>query len=79
VATVVLLDEQTAQSILSGLRASFKESYGWNERQILQPIRAALTGATSGPPLPEIMGLIGKERTLQRLGTALRNYVRRNT
>jgi nondiscriminating glutamyl-tRNA synthetase len=73
IAAVVLLDEQTADGILQNLRANFKESHGWEARQVYHPIRAALTGHTSGPPLSEIMGLLGKERTLQRIAAVLRN------
>lgn len=71
-AHVVLLDEATAQSILQGLRQSFKERNGWKPPAIFHPIRAALTGQTSGPPLAEIMAILGKNRTLQRVANALR-------
>jgi len=72
VATVVLLDKQTVHSILNKLRADFQTSHGWKATQIFHPIRAALTGSAAGPPLPEIMSIIGKQRTLQRLANALR-------
>ena len=71
-AHVVLLDEATAQSILQGLRHSFKENEGWQPTAVFHPIRAALTGQTSGPPLAEIMAILGKNRTLQRIANALR-------
>jgi nondiscriminating glutamyl-tRNA synthetase len=71
-AHVVLLDEATAQSILQGLRQSFKESEGWKPPAIFHPIRAALTGQTGGPPLAEIMAILGKNRALQRIANALR-------
>lgn len=73
IAAVVLLDEQTAHTILSGLHKRLKKSEGWKASQIFLPIRAALTGTASGPPLPKIMGILGKERTLQRVGAALRD------
>jgi glutamyl-tRNA synthetase len=72
IASIVLLDEHTARSIVGGLRSRFNESHGWAARNVLQPIRVALTGHTSGPPVHEIMGIIGKERTLNRLAMALR-------
>lgn len=72
IAAIVILDEQTANSILKKMRTDFKANNGWKPPQIFHPIRAALTGAASGPPLPEIMGLVGKQRTLQRLANALR-------
>ncbi len=71
-AQVVLLDEATAQSILQGLSHSFEENKGWLPPAISHPIRAALTGQTSGPPLAEIMAILGKNRTLQRIANALR-------
>lgn len=71
-AHVVLLDEATAQSILQGLRQSFRDSDGWRPPQIFHPIRAALSGQTSGSPLAEMMAILGKNRTLQRLANALR-------
>ena len=71
-AHVVLLDEATAQTILQGLRTSFKESEGWKPTAVFHPIRAALTGQTGGPPLAEIMAILGKNRTLQRIANALR-------
>lgn len=72
VASVVLLDSQTAYHILSGLRSTFKASHGLSASKIYHPIRAALTGSTEGPPLNEIMGIIGKQRTLERSAEALR-------
>ena len=71
-AHVVLLDEATAQSILQGLRQSFKEREGWQPTAVFHPIRAALTGQSGGPPLAEIMAILGKNRTLQRIANALR-------
>jgi nondiscriminating glutamyl-tRNA synthetase len=73
VANVVILDGQTAHSILNGLRASFKESHGWRAPQVLHPIRAALTGHIAGPPLAEIMALIGKGRVMQRVAMVLKS------
>jgi glutamyl/glutaminyl-tRNA synthetase len=71
-AHIVLLDEATAQTILQGLRQNFKENEGWQATAVFHPIRAALTGQTSGPPLAEIMAILGKNRTLQRIANALR-------
>lgn len=72
VAAVVLLDATTTRHILDGLRRTFKAAHGWSAGQVLHPIRAALTGTTEGPPLHEIMGIIGKQRTLLRTAAALR-------
>ena len=35
-----------------------------------QPVRAAVTGSTVSPPLPESIALLGRERTLARLEAA---------
>ncbi|HEX6384800.1 MAG TPA: hypothetical protein VF177_09035, partial [Anaerolineae bacterium] len=71
IAAVVLLDDQTANSILQSLYATLHASHGWEAQQVSRPICAALTGRTTDLPLHEVMGLIGKQRTLQRLANAL--------
>ncbi len=35
------------------------------------PIRAAITGRTSGPELEKIFSILGKESILRRLGQAI--------
>jgi len=35
--------------------------------KVLKPVRAALSGALGGPPLEEILALLGRERSLRRL------------
>jgi nondiscriminating glutamyl-tRNA synthetase len=71
-AHVVLLDAPTAVSILTNMSALFHDEYGWSEAQIRAPIQAALIGRVDGPPLSEVMGLLGKARCQERLGTAVR-------
>jgi glutamyl-tRNA synthetase len=44
---------------------------GLSSRNAFMPIRCALTGSTTTPPLFESMELLGKERTLARLRAAL--------
>jgi glutamyl-tRNA synthetase len=72
-AAVVLLDEPTAASILNGLERGLAERHGWSKAQVYRPIRAALTGRVQGPPLAELMALLGKGRCLERLGLILRS------
>ncbi len=48
----------------------FREARGLSRTKGWQPIRAAVTGSTVSPPLPESMALLGKERTLARLVAA---------
>jgi glutamyl-tRNA synthetase len=40
---------------------------GLNRTKAFQPVRAATTGSTVSPPLPESLALLGRERTLERL------------
>lgn len=68
-AHIVLLDSQTAAAILQNLR---QQNQRWNAKQILWPIRAALTGRVHGPPLPNLMAILGKQRCLERLAAARR-------
>jgi nondiscriminating glutamyl-tRNA synthetase len=71
-AHVVLLDEQTARSILQSMQQAFADSFHWEARQVYWPIRAALTGRVRGPALHEIMALLGKGRCLERTAVILR-------
>lgn len=72
-AAIVILDEATAHAILNGLRQRGKQQHGWRAPDVYHPIRAALTGDTSGPPLAAIMSILGKERTLQRLASGIKD------
>lgn len=52
------------------LEAEFKawvESSGLTMKDVAQPARVALTGRTASPPLFDVMVVLGKERTLERL------------
>ena len=64
-AHIVLLDPQTAQSILSGLQARYPD------QPIDPPILATLTGHTTPLPLPVVMSTLGKAESLTRLGHIL--------
>jgi glutamyl-tRNA synthetase len=46
---------------------AFAESSGLKLGQVAQPLRAALTGKASSPPLFEMMALLGREESLTRL------------
>jgi glutamyl-tRNA synthetase len=43
------------------------QAAGLNRTKGFQPVRAAVTGSTVSPPLPESLELLGRERTLDRL------------
>jgi glutamyl-tRNA synthetase len=52
------------------LKASLDElaaAAGLNRTKGFQPVRAAVTGSTVSPPLPESLELLGRERTVARL------------
>lgn len=65
-AHIVLLDQATATAILENLHRHFEAE------SADVAIRAALTGRTQGPPLSQIMGLLGKQRCMNRIATILR-------
>jgi glutamyl-tRNA synthetase len=47
---------------------NFATAEGLKLAQVAQPLRAALTGKTTSPPLFETMALLGREESLVRLG-----------
>ncbi|MGH6934003.1 MAG: glutamate--tRNA ligase [Dongiaceae bacterium] len=49
----------------------FAEQHSLKLGQVAQPKRAALTGATSSPPIYEVMEVLGREETLGRLADVL--------
>ena len=55
--------EQTFAAVLQEL--------GLSMGQLAQPVRVALTGSTVSPGIYEVIAVLGKERTLKRLQTAL--------
>jgi glutamyl-tRNA synthetase len=64
------LERWDAESIAAALdtvasAAGLSRTKGW------QPVRAAVTGSTVSPPLPESLELLGPERTLARLRAAV--------
>jgi glutamyl-tRNA synthetase len=64
-----VVDPWTAESIAGTLDALARGA-GLNRTKGWQPIRAAATGSTVSPPLPESLELLGRERTLARLRAA---------
>ncbi|MFN3688482.1 glutamate--tRNA ligase [Salinarimonas sp.] len=47
---------------------AYSEETGVKLGQIAQPLRAAITGRTTSPPLFDVMAVLGREETLARLG-----------
>ncbi|MCJ2072279.1 glutamate--tRNA ligase [Methylobacterium sp. J-030] len=46
----------------------YAEEAGCKLGQVAQPLRAALTGRTTSPPLFDVMAVLGRDETLARLG-----------
>lgn len=63
------LDEASARGFLEGLKKAM-EPDGLSGREVLMPLRAALTGATSGPELIHVLSILGREDSLARLADA---------
>jgi glutamyl-tRNA synthetase len=52
---------------LEAAARAFAESHGLKLGQVAQPLRAALTGKASSPPLFEMLALLGREESVNRL------------
>jgi nondiscriminating glutamyl-tRNA synthetase len=63
---VEMLTEFKAEGIKSAMKA-VQKSTGQKGKNLFMPIRAAITGQTHGPDLPEAISLLGKEKVLARL------------
>ena len=55
-----------SESIEKEFRAYIEEQ-GIKSRDLIHPLRAALTGKTIGPGLFEIMEVLGKEKVINRM------------
>jgi glutamyl-tRNA synthetase len=64
------LDDFTEASIEQAFSAVLQE-LGWSMGKLAQPVRVALTGSTVSPGIHEIIAVLGKERTIKRLRSAL--------
>jgi glutamyl-tRNA synthetase len=53
--------------------AAVLEEHGLNMGQLAQPVRVALTGSTVSPGIHDVIAVLGKERTLRRLRSALQS------
>jgi glutamyl-tRNA synthetase len=59
----------TAEAI-EGALDGLAERAGLSRTKAFQPVRAAVTGSNVSPPLPGSLELLGKERTVARVGAA---------
>ena len=64
------LEPWDGDAIKDGLDACASAAAGLNRTKGFQPVRAAVTGSTVSPPLPESLELLGRERTVERLRAA---------
>jgi glutamyl/glutaminyl-tRNA synthetase len=64
------LDPEAARELLAGYRAWGKQR-GIGARDLLMPLRIALTGAEHGPELPFVLAALPRDVALRRLDAAL--------
>ena len=65
------LEPWTTEAIESALRTALVDELGLKPRAAFTPVRVAVTGHRVSPPLFESIELLGRDRTLGRLGRAL--------
>ncbi|RZT87950.1 glutamyl-tRNA synthetase [Pseudonocardia sediminis] len=66
------LEEWTTEAVETSLKESLVDGLGLKPRKAFAPIRVAISGRTVSPPLYESMELLGRERSLGRLGAGVR-------
>ena len=69
------LGEFNESSIEQAFTRTLEET-GLQMGALAQPVRVALTGSTVSPGIHDVIAVLGKERTIQRLGKAL-DYIRK--
>ena len=65
------VSDWTAGAIETALREALVDGLGLKPKHAFGPVRVAVTGRTVSPPLFESMELLGRERSLRRLESAL--------
>lgn len=65
-------DHDSADALFRGLRADLKALDGLTGKQVMQPIRAALTGSLAGPCLVAVANLLGKQTCIDRVSPFIR-------
>ncbi|HEY5387446.1 MAG TPA: hypothetical protein VIL79_06035, partial [Thermoleophilia bacterium] len=69
-AAAAWLDPAAARELIAAYRVWGKER-GIGARELLMPLRIALTGAEHGPELPFVLAALERDVTLMRLDNAL--------
>jgi glutamyl/glutaminyl-tRNA synthetase len=64
------LEPFSEETVEAGLRGLVEER-GWKPKQVFQPVRVAIAGATISPGIFESVALLGREETLRRIDAAL--------
>ena len=57
---------EDAKQIIAEIKRDFMEK-GLKAREVLMPVRVALTGKDKGPPLPYLLVVLGLEESISRL------------
>jgi glutamyl-tRNA synthetase len=70
-AALAELTDLTAAGVEAALRAALVEGLGRKPKHAFGPVRVAVTGRRVSPPLFESIELLGRERTVARLDSAL--------
>ena len=65
------IDTWTTEAIETALRTALIEGLGLKPKFAFGPVRVAVTGRRVSPPLFESLELLGKERSLSRIGIAV--------
>jgi glutamyl-tRNA synthetase len=73
-AALTVLDVWSTETIEEALRGMLEEQE-LSARKGLQPLRVAISGSSVSPPLFESMDVLGKDRTLDRIGAAAAQLV----
>jgi glutamyl-tRNA synthetase len=66
-AELIAVEPEFSKERLEGMLHSLIERQGLKMGKIAQPLRVALTGRTVSPGIYEVMALLGKNRTIQRI------------
>ncbi len=62
-------DTETCEKIVR----AYQEEQGLETKQLIHPVRVAITGSAVSPPLFDVMSVLGKDRVLKRLEHTLKN------
>jgi glutamyl-tRNA synthetase len=71
IAALEPLADWTHEAIEAALRAALVEGLTLKPRNAFGPVRVAVTGSTVSPPLFESMELLGRDRSMRRMRTAI--------